>query len=148
MKKATNFLIREYSTARDMGLLILRLVFAIVLLYGHGYGKMSVILGGQEIQFMDPIGIGMVTSFYLAAFAEGICAILLIFGLFSRVASLILTINFMVIFIFHAYIIGDAFEILEMRYLYLFTFLALTLMGPGRFSLDYMLFSRGEVSGR
>ena len=144
MKNATNFLTREYSSARDMGLLLLRLVFAVVLLYGHGYGKMNVILGGQEIQFMDPIGIGMATSFYLAAFAEGICAILLILGLFSRIASLVLTLNFVVIFIFHAFIIGDAFEILEMRYLYLFAFLALTLTGPGRFSLDYMFFSREE----
>ncbi|WP_051285100.1 DoxX family protein [Aequorivita capsosiphonis] len=148
MKKATNFLIREYTTAHDIGLLILRLVFAFVLLYGHGYGKMNVILSGQEIQFMDPIGIGMEVSFYLAAFAEGICAILLILGLFSRIASLILTINFVVIFIFHAYILGDTFEILELRYLYFFAFLALTFTGPGKFSLDYMFFSHTENKER
>lgn len=140
MERIKYFLVGENATARDFGLLILRLVFAFVLLYGHGYGKMSVIFGGQEIQFMDPIGIGMATSFYLAAFAEGLCAILLILGLFSRIASLVLTINFVVIFIFHAFIIGDTFEVLEMRYLYLFTFLALTFTGPGRFSLDYALF--------
>ena len=66
------------------GLLILRLVLGLVLIYGHGFEKMAVVLSGQEIQFMDPIGIGASTSYYMAAFAEGVCAILLILGLFSR----------------------------------------------------------------
>lgn len=79
---------------RDTGLFILRLVFGLVLLYGHGFEKMTVILGGQEIQFMDPIGIGANTSYYRAAFAEGICALQVILGLFTRVATLILSINF------------------------------------------------------
>ncbi len=134
------FLTKNWKNSTDLGLLILRLVFGIALIYGHGFGKASIIFSGSEIQFMDPIGIGANLSFYLAAFAEFICALLLIVGLFSRVATLILIVNFIVIFIFHAYIIGDDFSILELRYLYLFTFIALFLTGPGRFSLDYSLF--------
>ena len=128
----------------DTGLLILRLVFGLVLIYGHGFEKMSVVLSGQEIQFMDPIGIGASTSYYMAAFAEGVCAILLILGLFSRIATLILSINFLVIFIFHAFMIGDGFDVLELRFFYLFSFIALTLTGPGNFSLDYLLFRRNH----
>lgn len=107
---------------------------------------MSVILSGQEIQFMDPIGIGVGTSYYMAAFAEGVCAILLILGLFSRIATLILTINFLVIFIFHAFMVGDGFAVLELRFFYLFSFIALTLTGPGRWSLDYLWFHRKNES--
>ena len=142
MKKIVNFLTWDWKIGRDTGLLILRLVFGFVLLYGHGFEKMSVILGGQEIQFMDPIGIGANTSFYLAALAEGVCAILLMLGLFSRLASFILSINFLVVFIFHAFMLGDGFAVLELRFFYLFSFIALTLTGPGKLSMDYLLFQR------
>lgn len=143
--KITSLMTRNYKKGNDTGLLLLRLVAGIILLYGHGFGKLTVVFGGQEIQFMDPIGLGATTSFYLAAFAEGICGILLVIGLFSRFASLILTINFLVIFIFHAFIAGDGFSILELRFLYLVSFAALTLLGPGRLSLDYMLFRQKEA---
>ncbi|MFA5667730.1 MAG: DoxX family protein [Balneolaceae bacterium] len=145
MKRATDLLVRDWNLSHDTGLLILRLVFGMVLIYGHGFEKMSVIFSGEEIKFMDPIGIGASTSYYLAAFAEGVCAILLILGLFSRAATLILTINFIVIFIFHAFMIGDGFVVLELRFFYLFSFIALTLTGPGKLSLDYMLFKQKDV---
>lgn len=133
-----NLFTKNMSNAKDVGLLILRVVFGLTLLYGHGFGKLSTIFGGQEIQFMDPIGIGPTLSFYLAAFAEGICAILLIIGFYSRWATLILAINFIVILIFHIFMSGDVFDVLELRYLYFFTFLALMFTGPGRYSIDYM----------
>lgn len=142
MKKNLNFLTRDWPVGHDAGLLIFRLVFGIILIYGHGFEKMFTIISGKEIQFMDPIGIGASTSYYLAAFAEAVCALLLILGLFSRFATIILTINFLVVFIFHAFIVGDGFAILELRFFYLFSFIALTFTGPGKYSLDYILFRR------
>ena len=144
MKRTSNFLTGSWKTGGATGLLILRLVFGLVLIYGHGFEKMAVVLSGQEIQFMDPIGIGASTSYYMAAFAEGVCAILLILGLFSRIATLILSINFLVVFIFHAFMIGDGFDVLELRFFYLFSFIALTLTGPGKMSLDYLFFRRNH----
>lgn len=138
----SSFLVKESKAANDTGLLLLRIVAGLVLLYGHGFEKLGVIFSGQPIQFMDPIGLGPKTSFFMATFAEGICSILLVLGLFSRFASLVLSINFVVIFIFHAFIVGDGFQVLELRFLYLMTFVALTFLGPGRFSLDYLLFGR------
>ena len=132
----------EYRTGKDIGLLILRVVFAFALLYGHGFGKLSVIFGGQEIQFLDPIGIGPNLSFYMAAFAEGICAIFLIAGLFTRFAAFILSINFIVIFSFHAFVAKDGFQVLEPRLFYLFCFVALIFTGPGRISLDQLFFNK------
>lgn len=132
----------ESSRSKDLGLLILRITFGLALLYGHGFEKLKVIFSGQEIQFMDPIGIGATLSFYLAAFAEGVCSILLILGLFSRFASAVLIINFLVIFSFHAFMLGDDFTVLEPRLFYLLSFIALTITGPGRYSLDHRLFKK------
>lgn len=137
-----NVLLRNFKSGNDIGLLILRLVFGLVLIYGHGFDKIATVIRWDEIQFMDPIGIGATLSFYLAAFAEGVCATLLIIGLFSRFAALVLSVNFIVIFIFHAFMVGDNFMILEPRFFYLFTFIALFFTGPGRFSLDYYLYHK------
>ena len=89
---------KDWKAGKEFSILILRLVAGFVLLYGHGFGKLSTIFTGQEIKFFDPIGIGANLSFYLAAFAEGICAILLMLGLFTRYAAIVLAINFLVIF--------------------------------------------------
>ncbi len=132
----------NHSAGSDLGLLLFRLTFALVLLYGHGLDKLMVIIKGQEIQFMDPIGIGMKLSFYLAAFAEGVCAILLVLGLFTRFAALTLTINFIVILVFHGLIVKDAFNILEIRFLYLLSYFALIFTGAGRYSLDAIFMNR------
>ncbi len=144
--KLIDILTKECKVSKDVGLLIIRIIFGFVLFYGHGFEKLSVIFSGEEIRFMDPIGIGPKLSFYLAAFAEGICSILLILGLLARPASLILTLNFVVIFSFHAFMAGDAFNVLEMRYMYLFTYLALILTGPGKYSLDHVLFKKDALA--
>lgn len=143
MKTITRIFFAHTDTPADFGLLVIRIVFSLVLLYGHGWGKLSVILSGQEIQFMDPIGLGAKLSYYLAAFAEGICAILLILGLFSRFAATVLTLNFIVILFFHAFLAKDGFEVLEMRYLYLAVFFALIFTGAGRYSIDYVTSRKG-----
>ncbi|MCC6600584.1 MAG: DoxX family protein [Crocinitomicaceae bacterium] len=140
MNMISNFLFKNVRNGSDAGLLITRLVVCLALLYGHGFGKLSVIFSGREIQFMDPIGIGAELSFYMAAFAEGICAIFLLVGLFSRLTSFVLTLNFVVIFFFHAFIAKDAFNGIELPLLYLSSFCLLAITGAGKFSLDYYYF--------
>lgn len=135
------FLFSDSKNCNDIGLLIFRLALGLTLLYGHGFEKLGVIFSGQEIKFMDPIGIGASLSFYLAGFAEGICAILLILGLFSRFAALTLTLNFVVILVFHAFVLHEGFKVLELRFLYFLPFIALTFTGAGKFSLDQRFFA-------
>src|SRR5690625_7833218 len=118
--KFSSFLLTENRTCHDIGLLLLRIVAGLVLVYGHGFQKLAVIFTGQEIQFGDPLGIGMTSSFYLVAFADGISALLLIFGLFSRVAILILTLNFLVILWVH---LGCDLNNLELRLFYLASYM-------------------------
>lgn len=137
-----DLLVKDWKYSKDGGILLLRIIAALVLLYGHGFEKLGVVFSGQEPQFFDAIGIGANLSFYLAAFAEGICAILLILGLFTRPAAIILTINFLVIVYFHSMVAKDGFPILETRFMYLLSFVVLIFTGPGRISLDYKLFSK------
>ncbi|MCK9481245.1 MAG: DoxX family protein [Bacteroidia bacterium] len=137
-----NTLTKEWKSGKDIGLLLIRFIFAFALIYGHGWGKITTIFSGQEIQFMDPIGLGATTSFYLAAFAEFICALLLIFGLCTRFASIVLIINFLVIVGLHAFTFNDAFEVMEPRIFYLFTFVALFFSGSGKYSLDHLFFNK------
>lgn len=134
-----NLLFKDFENGKDIALLLVRVVFAFVLLYGHGFEKLGVMFSGQEPQFFDPIGIGANTSYYLAAFAEGICAILILLGAFTRVAAFALIINFLVILYVHS---GDGFGMLEMRFMYLFAFVALLIAGAGKFSVDAILAKR------
>lgn len=136
-----NLLTKEWKAGHDIGLLILRIVAASVLIYGHGSVKWGIILSGQEIQFMDPIGIGTTLSFYLAAFAEGVCTLFLIAGLFTRIAACILTINFLVIFSIHYH---GGFSEVELLFFYLFSFITLLFTGAGNISLDHILFNKNK----
>lgn len=137
-----NMLIKETEASRDMALLIVRLIFGFAVFYAHGMGKLSVIIGPDEIQFFDPIGIGAKLSFILAGIAEGICGILIILGLFMRLGTIILILNFIVIVVFHGIINKEGFGGYEMPLLYLATWVALFISGPGKLSLDYILFGR------
>lgn len=142
MKSIIQLFLKEWQDGKDMGILVIRLLFGFLLIYGHGWDKLSYVFSGQEIQFMDPIGIGTHLSFYLALFAEFFCSILLILGLFTRFAAIILTVNFIVIVSFHAFMAGDGFPILEPRFFYLFTYVALIFAGGGKFSIDNMLIKK------
>lgn len=120
----------------DVALFILR-VGAACLLMTHGWAKLSTVLSGAEIQFADPIGLGMKTSFYLAIFAEFFCSLLLILGLATRLVLIPLMINMAVIvFIVHP---ADGFQKMELPALYLLVFFFLMFSGPGKFSIDSVI---------
>ena len=94
-------------------------------------------MGPGEIQFADPIGMGVELSLVLAVFAEFFCAILLILGFTSRLAAIPLMITMFVAgFIVHG---ADPFQVKEFALLYGIVFTALLITGPGKFSLDHIL---------
>lgn len=115
-------------TINDAGLLILRWVAAGMLIFHHGAVKITHMIHGN-FAFGDPIGIGVTASLVLAAFAEGICSFLAAIGLYTRIASAILVINFIVAF----FASWD-----ERALLYLGIYLAVLLIGAGKYSLDWM----------
>ena len=121
----------------DYGLLILRLAFGFSMIYGHGFGKLMRLLGPGEIEFADPFGLGPAVSLVLVTFAEVVCSILLMLGLFTRAALIPLIITMATAY-FTAHFTDD-FGRQEKVILFGFAFLALFFTGPGRFSLDRRL---------
>ncbi|HEY1061613.1 MAG TPA: DoxX family protein [Daejeonella sp.] len=121
--------------ANDLGLLFLRIVSGAVMLT-HGYPKFQKVLQGN-LKFGDPIGLGEVPSLYLSTFAEFLCAILVIVGLYTRLSLIPLIINMSVaFFIAHS---ADDFGTKEKSLLFLGMFIVIFLTGSGRFSIDNRL---------
>lgn len=123
----------------DAALLLLR-VGAAILIFTHGWSKLSGVLMGN-MQFLDPLGIGPGLTKVLVAFAEGICSMFILAGLWTRLAAIPLVINMTVItFVQHW---PDPWGRKELPLFFLIVFLFLLLTGGGKYSLDG-LFSRRE----
>ncbi len=117
----------------DIALLILRAGVAFLML-SHGLPKLAKLLSGGEIKFPDPLGIGSKISFILVVFAEAVCSALILIGLATRLATIPLIINMLVIiFIVHA---ADPFAKIEVSVFYLLVYLVLLISGSGRYSID------------
>jgi putative oxidoreductase len=124
----------RFSQNNDIALLILRLVFGFAMIYGHGWGKVLRLFGDEPIRFADPFGLGPAASLALAAFAEVLCSILIMIGLFTRWA-LIPLIFTMLVALFYVHL-SDPFDRQEKAILFLAAFVALLVAGPGRYSAD------------
>lgn len=129
---------RAYILA-SVGLVFLRLGLGVFMLALHGWGKLTRLANGN-MAFADPLGIGQGTSLVLATFAEFACSILLVLGLFTRLACVPLIVTMAVAaFMVHG---GDPWAKKELAYLYLSGYLALIFMGPGKFSVDALIMKR------
>jgi len=141
MNKVANALFSPGSNSLlvNIGLLVMRVWFAGGMMLLHGWGKLSNFSTMKE-QFSSVMGLPPVAALTLAVFAEFICAALLLIGLLSRFAALMIAITMAVAFIVvhGAALSGDGSG--EMAALYLGAFAVLTATGPGSFSLDAMLF--------
>jgi putative oxidoreductase len=119
-------------TAEAAGLLILRLAVGGMMLT-HGWPKLLRLLETPE-KFADPIGLGPEISLGLTAFAEVVCALLIVFGAWTRVAAVPFLITMLVaVFIVHG---DDPFKKQELALLYGAGALSLMLTGAGDFSVD------------
>lgn len=117
----------------DIGLLILRIAPSVMLLT-HGIPQFQKLIGTEEIEFGDPIGIGPVPSLFLTVISEVLCPILVIIGFKTRFAAIPTAITMAVAaFIVHS---ADSFATQEKALLYLTFFVAILFLGPGKFSID------------
>lgn len=122
--------------ANAIGLFLVRFGFGFIMLFGHGWPKwMNYSL--MESSFPDPLGIGNSLSLLMVIFAEVVGSLLLMAGLFTRLALLPLVFTMLVaFFVVHG---SDPFANRELALIYLLVFSALLFTGPGRFSADYYL---------
>ncbi|MSU47249.1 MAG: DoxX family protein [Lacunisphaera sp.] len=119
----------------DLGLLVLRLWLGVSMLWLHGWGKLLALLSGK-LSFLDPLGIGETPSFLLTILAEVGCSVLLVLGLYTRLAAAVL-----------AFTMGVAFFIVnsmklagnpngELAWFYFGGYLVLLFAGAGKYSID------------
>lgn len=122
----------------DFGLLLLRVLLAAGLLT-HGIAKIAN-FSALSTSFLDPLGIGVLPALLGAIFAEVVCSILVLIGLWTRLTVLPLIFTFTLIFTFIVVFFvvsgGAAFAQRELAYLYLAGWVVLFFTGAGRFSVD------------
>ncbi len=125
------------STSGSIGLLILRVGVALLMMT-HGFAKLSN-FSAMSAMF-DPIGLGGAFSLSLVIFAEVLCSIALLVGLFTRAAMIPLIINFLVaVFVAHG---SDPLAVKEPAIFYLVTYIAILFTGPGKYSIDWYIWDR------
>lgn len=126
----------------NLAALILRLGFGIYMLCGHGWGKMQMLMAGGEIKFPSVLGLSPHLSLSLAVLAEFIACIMIIIGYKTRIASLLMIITMTIAaFLIHS---SDPFFMQnatgggskEPAIIYLVGFLAIYLLGSGKYSVD------------
>lgn len=120
------------SSLSHFGLALLRIVPSIFLLT-HGYPKLLNLINGNT-EFANPFGIGQAPTLFLAVIGEFICPLLLIIGFKTRWAAIPSAITmFVAAFMIHS---ADPFGVKEKALLFLVIFVAIMLLGPGKYSVD------------
>ena len=121
----------------DLALFFSRITLGLLIFINHGIEKIFTFNSMLAI-FPDPIGIGKFPSLFFALLTDGICSILIIFGLFTRISTLLLSINLFVAFVlFHKLQITDVHG--ELVVIYLVITILVFILGPGNISIDKLL---------
>jgi putative oxidoreductase len=127
----------------DVGLLVLRLGFGLGFVFFHGWSKL---VGGPERwagvgSAVEHIGIGFGHTFFgfLAAFAESVGGLLIAAGFLFRPAALLLAGTMLVAWIRH---VDTGSGTPAHAFKNFWVALGISLIGPGRFSVDYWLAQR------
>ena len=116
----------------DLGRFILRISFSVLMLT-HGISKVEKLFA-DEIKFSDPIGLGSFWSLILITFAEFVAPVFILVGFKTRWFSIFPVIGMAVAaFVSHW---DDPFPRKEKALLFMFGFLVIAMMGPGKYSID------------
>ncbi len=133
MKKLLSVSYRDW--AFDLAMLVLRLCAGIIVI-PYGYAKL-IHFAEKKNSFMNFMGIGSPLSLSLVIFAEFFCGVLIVLGLFTRLAAipLVVAMSVVLVKVNHWNIFGKD----EHVALLLASFLAIFLCGPGRASADGLI---------
>ena len=139
-----NFLFPQAFRGKGVSLLILALrLFFGVLFFVHGIDKMMN-FEQMSLSFPSVLGFGSYMTLMLAIFCEFCCSIFLITGFLHRIILIPMIISMGVAFFdVHDAILPDG----ELALIYMVTFFILFIVGPGRYSLDYLIDRRLRKEG-
>ncbi len=115
-----------------LALLFMRVTAALLLLQVHGLPKL--LHWHTELQHIeDPFGLGAVPTLALAVFAEVLCPLLLILGVFARLACLpVIAVLLVALLLVHP---QWSLEEGQFAWWMLILFTGLAMAGPGRYRL-------------
>ncbi len=137
-------IMRNRDTLVNAGLLVLRIGIGIIFII-HGVPKL---MGGVEGwtqlgSTMSMMGITFAPAFwgFMAAATEAIGGVFIILGLLHRPVAVLLVFTMIVALLMHV-MLGDSFTIYSNALKGLVVFVALSITGPGVYSLDYKFFRR------
>jgi putative oxidoreductase len=128
----------------DIALLVLRVWMGLLLFFQHGMGK---ILHFSQMagHFPNPIHIGPLPSLLFATLSDAICSLLVVLGVGTRYAALIVVINLATAFtLVHQFKLSGPHGG-ELPLLFCGAFLALVIAGAGRYSVDAAFFRNRRV---
>lgn len=131
-------LLSQLSTDRwfDSATLFMR-IFVGAMMLTHGIGKLQN-YNAIVNSFPDPLGISSAASFTLITLAEVGCSVLIIMGLFTRLATLPLIFG-MYVATFLAFP-DKSFAEGELSFVYMGIYIMLLISGGGKYALDALFF--------
>jgi putative oxidoreductase len=114
---------------------VLRVWLGLTMFLNHGLGKFKN-FGATVATFHDKMGIPTPLG-ACAVFAESLCALLIVVGLATRLASTFLAVTMAVAFYkVHHMVLAQGPQSGELPFIYLAGFVALIFAGAGKFSAD------------
>ena len=134
-----NFLFPQSFRGKGVSLLILLMrVFFGILFFTHGLDKM---MNFNELSYSYPdvLGIGSYMTLMVTIFCEFCCSLFLIAGLLVRIMTIPMIIAMGVAFFdVHDAMMPEG----ELALIYFIMFIILFFVGPGRYSVDYLIDNR------
>jgi putative oxidoreductase len=135
----SQFVSTRYTASAVNGALLFLRLGAAILMIPHGYQKLSK-FETMQTQFVSFLGMGPKVSLILAISAELGCSLLLLIGLFTRLATIPLIITMLTaLFVAHG---GAIFDEGVTSVLFFLIYAAILMIGPGTYSVDAKLDKR------
>ena len=137
--------VTQNARPTDVALLVLRIMVTTSLIYHHGLDKIPDwdILMARD--YLDPIGIGTAPSLIFALITDTVCALLVLVGFGTRIASFFCVMTLGTVFFLIDHALAPPFWPVphgghaEMIWVYMAAFLVFLIAGAGRYSLESKL---------
>lgn len=117
-------------------MLLFRVGVSLQLMLVHGFKKVGIGVDTAE-QIPNPLNLPETINEYFAIGSNLIAPVFIIIGLFTRIAALpVLAVTLTGFFVLHW---NDSLLVKDVPLIYSFVFLLICILGPGKYSFDYLI---------